>query len=126
MDAISSPPPHSIFFCAFHALAVDDGDGRTGFSLLSGDRFFRPVDLLAEGLDVAVRIGESADESLVARRLHALRVITFGTPSYFSEYGRPEHQQHRTLLGSQRHNISNVGALQDAIGHEIVGGLKTN
>jgi DNA-binding transcriptional LysR family regulator len=49
------------------------------------------VDLLAEGLDVAVRIGESAGESLVARRLHALRVITFGTPSYFSEYGRPEH-----------------------------------
>ena len=28
---------------------------------------------------------------LVARRLHALRVVTFGTPSYFSEHGRPEH-----------------------------------
>src|SRR5260370_4864544 len=27
--------PHSIFFRAFHALAVDDGGGRTGLSLLS-------------------------------------------------------------------------------------------
>jgi len=34
------------------------------------------VDLLAEGLDIAVRIGESVDDSLVARKLHALRVVT--------------------------------------------------
>src|SRR5258708_25068858 len=33
MDAISSPPPHSIFFRAFHALAIDDGGSRTGFPL---------------------------------------------------------------------------------------------
>jgi len=26
---------HAPFFCAFHALAVDDGGSRTGFSLLS-------------------------------------------------------------------------------------------
>ena len=49
------------------------------------------ADLLAEGLDVAVRIGNSIDESLVARRLHALRVVTFGAPSYFAEHGRPAH-----------------------------------
>jgi DNA-binding transcriptional LysR family regulator len=49
------------------------------------------VDLVAEGLDIAVRIGESADESLVARRLHALRVVIVGAPSYFAEHGRPKH-----------------------------------
>jgi hypothetical protein len=26
---------HAPFFCAFHALAVDEGGGRTGFPLLS-------------------------------------------------------------------------------------------
>jgi DNA-binding transcriptional LysR family regulator len=60
------------------------------------------VDLLAEGLDVAVRIGESVDEALVARRLHALRVVTFGTPSYLSEHGRPERpkdlEDHHCIL----------------------------
>jgi DNA-binding transcriptional LysR family regulator len=60
------------------------------------------VDLLAEGLDVAVRIGESVDEALVARRLYALRVVTFGTPSYFSEHGRPERpkdlEDHHCIL----------------------------
>lgn len=60
------------------------------------------VDLLAEGLDVAVRIGESVDEALVARRLYALRVVTFGTPSYFFEHGRPERpkdlEDHHCIL----------------------------
>jgi DNA-binding transcriptional LysR family regulator len=49
------------------------------------------ADLIAEGLDVAVRIGESVDDSVVARRLHALRVVTFAAPSYLSEHGRPNH-----------------------------------
>ena len=48
------------------------------------------VDLLAEGLDIAIRIGESVDDSLVARRLNALRVVTFATPSYLAEHGRPK------------------------------------
>lgn len=62
------------------------------------------VDLLANGLDVAVRIGQSADESLIARRLHALRVVTFATPAYFSERGRPNHpkelERHDCILRS--------------------------
>jgi DNA-binding transcriptional LysR family regulator len=60
------------------------------------------ADLVAEGLDIAVRIGESADESLIARRLHALRVVTVGAPSYFAEHGRPKYpgdlEQHACLL----------------------------
>jgi DNA-binding transcriptional LysR family regulator len=60
------------------------------------------VDLVAEGLDIAVRIGESEDESLIARRLHALRVVTVGAPSYFAEHGRPQHprdlEQHASIL----------------------------
>src|SRR5258708_35841576 len=40
MDGVSSAAPHSIFFGAFHALAIDDGSGGTGFSfrlLAAGD-----------------------------------------------------------------------------------------
>ena len=60
------------------------------------------VDLVAEGLDIAVRIGDSTDESLIARRLHALRVVVVGAPSYFAEHGRPQHpgdlEQHACIL----------------------------
>ena len=60
------------------------------------------VDLVADVLDIAVRIGESADESLIARRLHALRVVTVGAPSYLAEHGWPKQpgdlEQHACLL----------------------------
>ena len=49
------------------------------------------VDLVAEGLDLAVRIGESVDEQLTARRLQALRVVTCGAPSYLAQHGIPKH-----------------------------------
>jgi DNA-binding transcriptional LysR family regulator len=60
------------------------------------------VDLAAEGLDIAVRIGDSADESLIARRLQELRVVVVGAPSYFAEHPRPQHPedlaQHACIL----------------------------
>ena len=64
--------------------------------------FDEQVDLLADGIDIAVRIGESIDESLTARRLHALRVVTCGAPSYFAQYGQPKHpdelENHHCIL----------------------------
>lgn len=50
----------------------------------------RPVDLLEQGLDLAVRIRELPDSSLRARRLGELRVVVFGAPAYFAAHGRPE------------------------------------
>jgi len=62
------------------------------------------VDLIAEGLDMAVRIGASVDEQLTARRLQALRVVTCGAPSYFAQHGIPKHpselEHHQCVLRS--------------------------
>ncbi|CAN7573475.1 LysR substrate-binding domain-containing protein [Mesorhizobium sp. LjRoot246] len=49
------------------------------------------VDLGAEGLDLAIRIGNLPDSSLRAKRLGALRRVVFGAPSYFGQRGRPIH-----------------------------------
>jgi DNA-binding transcriptional LysR family regulator len=49
------------------------------------------VDLGAEGLDLAIRIGDLPDSSLRAKRLGALRRVVFGAPSYFSLHGQPPH-----------------------------------
>ena len=51
------------------------------------DRF---VNLVEEGVDVAVRIGALTDSSLVARRLATTSMVVCAAPSYLAERGEPE------------------------------------
>ncbi len=53
----------------------------------------RPVDLIEEGLDVAVRIGALADSSLIATRAGAVRPIVCASPRYLAEHGEPKETQ---------------------------------
>lgn len=47
------------------------------------------VDLVEGGLDLAVRIGVLADQTLIARRVGMTRRAVFGSPAYFAERGSP-------------------------------------
>lgn len=49
------------------------------------------VDLVAEGIDVAVRIGDLADSRLLSRRLAPHRLCCFASPGYLAERGTPLH-----------------------------------
>ncbi|MGO8920523.1 MAG: LysR family transcriptional regulator [Stellaceae bacterium] len=51
------------------------------------DRF---IDLVEEGVDVAVRIGALAESSLIARRLTHSQLRVAGAPGYFARHGRPQ------------------------------------
>jgi DNA-binding transcriptional LysR family regulator len=48
------------------------------------------VDLVREGYDMAIRIGEVTDPNYVAVRLWRNRRVVCGTPEYFARHGRPQ------------------------------------
>ena len=50
----------------------------------------RVVDLIDEGIDVAVRIAHLPDSSLNATRVGAVRRVVCGAPAYLAEHGTPE------------------------------------
>lgn len=49
----------------------------------------RIVNLLDEGIDVAVRIGELADSGLIARRVGEVRRIVCASPEFLARHGEP-------------------------------------
>ena len=51
----------------------------------------RYVDLVEEGIDIAVRIGDLADSRLLSRTLAPLRLCCFASPAYLAERGTPAH-----------------------------------
>ena len=63
-----------------------DAHPRLRLDLSLGDR---RVDILAEGFDVAVRMGALPDSSLVARRIAPLRLAVLASPEYVARRGVP-------------------------------------
>jgi DNA-binding transcriptional LysR family regulator len=57
-------------------------------ALHMGDGF---VDLVEEGVDLAIRVGETADGALIARRIGTSRRVLVATPDYLARRGVPRH-----------------------------------
>ncbi|MEZ5702656.1 MAG: LysR family transcriptional regulator [Burkholderiaceae bacterium] len=65
----------------------------------------RHINIVEEGIDLAVRIGELADSSLKARSVGTVRPALFASPAYAKRHGLPrdpsELSQHAGLLQSR-------------------------
>lgn len=64
----------------------------------------RLVDLLNEGIDCAVRIGEMTDSSLVSSKLGEMRRVVVASPAYLTRHGAP-----RVPADLARHNCLSLG-----------------
>jgi DNA-binding transcriptional LysR family regulator len=53
----------------------------------------RPVDYLAENVDCALRAGTPADQSLIARRVSEVTMVTCAAPLYIEKFGVPQRPE---------------------------------
>lgn len=84
----------------------------------------RFVDLIDEGLDLAVRIGQLSDSNLVARRIGSTQVITCAATSYLAEYGPPQQpndlRQHACLTYRHRQQRSDCWLFRQGGTEQVV------
>ncbi|WP_321943360.1 LysR family transcriptional regulator [Paraburkholderia tropica] len=62
----------------------------------------QPVDLIGEGIDCVVRIGDLKDSSMVARKIGSVSMATCASPAYCTRHGLP-----RTLDDLRAHRAVN-------------------
>lgn len=66
----------------------------------------RAIDLLEEGVDVALRMGRLEDSGMTARRIVSGRRLVVGTKAYFARFGTPQTpadlSQHQAIVYSLR------------------------
>jgi DNA-binding transcriptional LysR family regulator len=79
------------------------------------------VDLIGEGFDAGIRVGNLPDSSLVARRIRAMPRYTVATPAYLKKHGTPTHPtqltQHRCFAYAY---LSSAWHYTNAAGEEVV------
>jgi LysR family transcriptional regulator for bpeEF and oprC len=67
----------------------------------------RHVDLIKEGIDVALRVGTLASSSLVARRIGNMHICTVASPAYLAQHGTPQDPSqlrfHNLVTGYANH-----------------------
>jgi len=87
----------------------------------------RLVDLVDEGLDLVLRIGELQDSSLIARLLMRSRVVTCAAPAYLERRGTPmapdDLRQHDCLVYGKR---SRAGLWSYQVGNDTHVDVKVN
>jgi DNA-binding transcriptional LysR family regulator len=69
----------------------------------------RQIDLVQEGIDVALRMGKLMDSALTARRIARCKRLVLGTPAYFEREGTPstpsELSKHRAVVYLQEGSV---------------------
>jgi DNA-binding transcriptional LysR family regulator len=77
------------------------------FELLPTDRV---IDMVEEGIDIAIRIGRLADTSFMARKIGEDKRLICAAPSYLARHGRPQRpedlRRHNCLVSRDRTQLN--------------------
>ncbi len=65
----------------------------------------RPIDLVQEGVDCVIRVGNLPDSNMIARRIGSMKMVQVASPDYLERYGVPV-----TLADLERHVCVNYFA----------------
>lgn len=91
----------------------------------------RPVDLVQDRIDVAIRIANSLDPSLIAKRLGSCPSGLYAAPTYLAAHGQPGGVD--DLKGHQCLTYANLGGAEWVLGNgrtksviQVSGGFQTN
>ena len=102
---------------------------RVQLELLATDRV---IDLVEEGIDVAIRIGRLADTSFMARKIGTDKRLICAAPSYLAQHGTPQRpedlRRHNCLAARDQVHLSRWPFLVDGerVEIEISGRIAAN
>lgn len=93
----------------------------------------RPVDLVADGIDLAIRFGDLPDQRLVARRIMSNRRLLCASPRYLERHGMPaslaDLASHCCIVHRQNDEAHGVWRLEHegrAVSVKVQGALSSN
>ncbi|MGJ3262648.1 MAG: LysR family transcriptional regulator [Salinarimonas sp.] len=122
---VSAPTSFGRMHVAPHLKRFLDANPQVTVDLALSDGF---VDVVAEGLDLAIRIADLSDSSLIAKKLAPSHRVLVATPGYLAERGTPADLAtlaHHTLLvhGTPEWRLDGPGGPQTV---RIASPLRTN
>ncbi|WP_426122841.1 LysR substrate-binding domain-containing protein [Pararhizobium sp. PWRC1-1] len=83
---VTAPLPVGVHLIAPVLPAFRERFPKVAVDLRLSDKY---VDIVEEGIDVAIRVGELGDSRLIARKLAPNRICAFAAPSYIERRGAP-------------------------------------
>ena len=122
---VSAPTSFGRLHIAPHLKPFLDANPAVTVELVLSDAF---VDIIAEGFDLAVRIADLQDSSLVAKRLAPNHRILCAAPAYLEAHGMPatlDDLQRHTLIA---HNADHwrLEGPEGSVSVKVAGPLRTN
>ncbi|MDF1606802.1 LysR family transcriptional regulator [Hoeflea sp. YIM 152468] len=123
---VSAPTSFGRLHIAPHINVFMQANPDLGVNLVLRDEF---VDIVGDGYDLAIRIAELDDSSLVARKLAPVRRILVAAPEYLERHGTPaslDDLEHHICLAPHNNDPWKLEGPNGQMVYRPVGPLQTN